>query len=443
MKKLIAVGLVFNIASAFAEPTVDRVVVRQQWPWTPKVKVEYVLKDADAPVDVNVEVFDGETAYPEEAVRNATTGRRHYLTSGVYSIEVDPGVLETGRDSIPGFRVRLTVTAAAPGGDDKLYRIYDIEKGTCTEVSRADLLDGFYGAYETDYGKIGQGFATSLTNVMVWTGVTNYPGAKSTKIVMRRIPAGTFTMGSPASEKSYDRETPQHQVTISKDFWISVFPITRGQVLAIGSPDNASIKQNLAGEDSLFIPENKAPYQKLRGWERDNWPNADFATAHYISHTGCLLYLLRKKFAWNPTFDMLTEAQWEYACRAGTTTAYYSGKTGASTANLSELAYFGKSPDITKLPEVGSFKPNAWGLYDMLGSLWESVIDRYDGTSYSADPVTDPKGLPASSNVGTCCKRGGSFRDNENTCRCSYRSGVAEVTSINENDGMRIGLFEE
>src|SRR5262249_11901932 len=113
-------------------------------------------------------------------------------------------------------------------------------------------------------------------------------------------------------------------------------------------------------------------------------------------------------------YRLPTEAEWEYACRAGTTTAFHTGNSLSSTQ-----ANFGKGLDSRGRPcKVGSYKPNAWGLYDMHGNVWEVCSDRFSKDYYETRPKKDPKG-PAEGKSRVV--RGGGWNEGASFCRASSR----------------------
>ena len=231
---------------------IQQVIVRQQWPWSTDIKVEYKLAEVTAPVDISVKAYNGnvELPLPGEAI----TGDLYGISeSGIGQFVIDP-VKAFGNEkvAIADFRVELEVTDSPANMLEALYKIYDLEGGGCTDVTRADLLNGKYGTIETNYAALGKSFlstsnyTTPVTDVLIWTGVTNSEEYVTTKLVMRKIPAAgqTFTIGSPTTEigrKNTDkskvdgvvstisgRET-QHSVTLTKDFYLGVFEVTQYQ----------------------------------------------------------------------------------------------------------------------------------------------------------------------------------------------------------------------
>ncbi|MGI5923697.1 MAG: formylglycine-generating enzyme family protein [Lentisphaeria bacterium] len=254
---------------------------------------------------------------------------------------------------------------------------------------------------------------------------------KTTKLVLRKIPAGTFTMGSPVGEVGrWDGTETQHQVTLTKNFYVGVFEVTQKQWnLVMGTWP--SYFKNLDCRDSR--PVEQISYNDIRGsnagsgWPAHNAVDADSFIGRLRAKTGLV-------------FDLPTEAQREYACRAGTTAALYSGKeltNKATCPNVAELArYKGNSGVIEENSDtsvgsakVGSYLPNQWGLYDMYGNVSEWCLDWWDAKDYSTQAVTDPKGdVPVEGKTYKHIQRGGSWGHAADNCRSARRSwaGPAE-----------------
>ena len=222
------------------------------------------------------------------------------------------------------------------------------------------------------------------------------------------IPAGKFTMGSPDSEanRSAD-EGPQHEVTISKPFYMGVHEVTQEQY------------QQVMGTNPSFFKGAANPV------ERVSWDDAMEFCRKLSEKTG------RK-------VTLPTEAQWEYACRAGTTTAFNTGdelKASQANADFTAAANPGpwekalawvrkvlrikaKTVGAETLP-VGGFPPNGFGLYDMHGNIWEWCADWYGEGYYANANNTDPTG-PASGSMRVL--RGGGWSDHPSICRSAFRN---------------------
>jgi len=207
------------------------------------------------------------------------------------------------------------------------------------------------------------------------------------KLVLIR--PGTFVMGSPGSEQGHKAdEGPQHQVTISKPFYMGVTEVTQAQYEAVMGTNHSQFKG----------PTNPA--------ENVSWEDAVDFCRKLSEKTG-------------KTVRLPTEAEWEYACRAGSKTRF---SFGDSESVLGNYAWY-KSNSGNNTHPVGQKKPNPWGLYDMLGNVAEWCADRCG--SYSGESSTDPQG-PGSG--GPRVARGGSWgNDDTNSFRCAFRLSIAPV----------------
>ena len=217
---------------------------------------------------------------------------------------------------------------------------------------------------------------------------------KTTKLVLRRIPAGTFIMGS-------DQANESRRVTLTKPFYMGVFEVTQRQwELVMGSCPGSSPSSSSGRGDAY--PAYSVTYYEIRGSSSGaRWPASAAVDA------SSFLGRLRAKTGLE--FDLPTEAQWEYACRAGTTTKYYWGD-----AMDDAYAWYWDNSDSTTHP-VGTRLPNAWWLYDMSGNVWEWCRDRYGTLAYGADPVGSASGSYR-------VLRGGSWSYDSDGCASSSRS---------------------
>ena len=237
------------------------------------------------------------------------------------------------------------------------------------------------------------------------------------------VPSGTFLMGSPESELGRSNDETQHQVTISKPFFIEVTPVTRRQWKNMGG----SI-QSLSDEGELgSVPAGKIRY-----------------TYGSASNTRCdtILARLNAKTGFSG-FALPTEAQWEYACRADTQSAFNDGSpcdpgetssSYATSASLADLAWYqGNAGTSQPMQPVATKKPNAWGLYDFHGNCWEFCRDKL--RTYPSTAEADPCGeIPV---VGdTCVIRGGSKDTPASGCRSARRnvSGAIGATGSSATD---------
>ncbi len=238
-------------------------------------------------------------------------------------------------------------------------------------------------------------FMVEIAEGLIWEAKNGRP-----RMEWAAIPAGTFTMGSPEHEEGrFDDEGPQHSVSLS-GFKMSKHEVTFAQYDAFCEATN------------LQKPSDE-------GWGRGNRPviNVDWndATA-FAQWMGCRLP---------------TEAEWEYACRAGSTTPYHTGSSlNSSQANFNSNDF---NSNVRQTKPVGSYAPNAWGLYDMHGNVWEWCSD-WSG-SYSAGAQTNPKG-PSSGSLRVL--RGGSWYFNGRVCRSASRYNIFIPSSRNLFIGFRL-----
>ena len=443
------IALIASLAASAAmqAAVVDQVIVRQQWPWSTNVKIEYKLSGVTSPVDLSVAAYDGSTELDSAAVAASITGDRFGIRkSGVGYLILDPiKLFGTSQISIADFKVSLEVVDSAANIDEVLYKIFDLTNNcACTDVRRVDLLNGKYGAVETDFGKIGEGFNTSLDDVIIWTGVTNDVAYKTTHLVMRKIPAKgkSFTMG--LSDKMYYKDkSPEtqiaHNVSFTNDYYAGVFELTYGQATNLVHMGSAVTSINMwftNKTDNALRPLNSQILALRSQNDIKKWPN------NGRTETDNARFIKKLRDATGLMFDLPTEAIWEYACRAGTDTDYNCGvqinnKNSTQIQELvsrctsnSSMTYQNVNAGVDKnllsdvaTAIVGSYAPNAWGLYDMHGNLNEACLDIYtaDISSYTGD---DPWGYnPGVDSTADRVARGGSFQFGgqytTSTCRSS------------------------
>jgi formylglycine-generating enzyme required for sulfatase activity len=219
------------------------------------------------------------------------------------------------------------------------------------------------------------------------------------------VPAGSFMMGSPASEAGrLDDEGPQHRVTVAKPFAVGKFEVTVAEWDAC-----------VAGGGCNHKPSDQ-------GWGRGRRPVINVS---WQDAKGYVAWLSRKT---GRTYRLLSEAEWEYAARAGTTTPFSTGATIST-----DQANFGGNGGSAK--EVGSFKANAFGLHDMHGNVWEWVEDCWNG-SYSGAP-TDGS-VWTSGDCTSRVLRGGSWYGNPRLLRSANRDRFT-TDFRNYGFGFRVG----
>ena len=234
------------------------------------------------------------------------------------------------------------------------------------------------------------------------------------------IPPGEFMMGSPSDElgRYYD-EGLQHRVRITRPFYMGVTEVTNGQYQQFlkdsrydGSRGSGGYYlRHLQGQSNMPTGDN---YPVVWG----NWGNAQAFCWWLSEKTGSSVRLP-------------TEAEWEYACRAVSTTAFCFGD---SPAELGDYAWYTDNAGAKTHP-VGQKKPNAWGLYDMHGNVWECCQDWYAEDYYSNSPISGPTG-PESGEARVL--RGGSWYHNPTHARSANRSSNEPTRSYSDHIGFRV-----
>jgi formylglycine-generating enzyme required for sulfatase activity len=232
---------------------------------------------------------------------------------------------------------------------------------------------------------------------------------------MALIPAGTFMQGSNASSwPPYQNDPstqPVHQVTISYCFWMGATEVTQAQYSA------------LMGTNASWFPGPDRPV------ERVTWFNAQAYCAALTAQQSAL-----SSVPPGYQYRLPTEAEWEYACRAGTTTEFNVGTSlFCYQAKFSFSNHSGSSCNSSATDPVASYAPNAWGLYDMHGNVWEWCLDSYAG--YSPGVVTDPFVTGGPERV----RRGGGWVMASADCRSAIRNGI-DPGFANNDTGFRVVL---
>jgi uncharacterized protein (TIGR02996 family) len=227
------------------------------------------------------------------------------------------------------------------------------------------------------------------------------------------IPPGRFRMGSPFEEhEGYNNdEGPLHEVEITRPFYLGVFPATQGQWLGVMG-DNPSHfcatgggKQEVAGMDTSDFPVEWVSWEEAQAFLENLAALPD-----------------EKGKGWE--YRLPSEAEWEYACRGGasSSTPFCFGRSLASAqANFNGAYPYGgaeEGPSLGRTSPAGSYRPNAWGLFDLHGNVWEWCEDWYAEDYYGQSPAQDPLGPSHGSDRVV---RGGSWNDYGRGCRAAYR----------------------
>lgn len=405
MKKTITFCSVgFAVASiCMAAPHIDPAsVTMHQDSATRKVLVSYELQGEPAIVTVDFELKNDNAEWKSlgDKVKHVVGDVNRKVGVGKHSLTWIARK-DWPNQEIADERVRAVVTAWATNCPPN-YMVLDLETNAQLFYPTAEALP---------YG---------LSNAIY----------RTSKLVMRKIPAAgaTWVMGQPTNNSvevtlckwSEPPDERPHWVSFSSDYYMAIYPMTQGQ------------NKKLTGNDSSKDHHPEKPvdgisYKALRGGAPDvDWPTTD------SSVVGGALATMRSKTG--IMFDIPTEAEWEFACRAGTQTAFYMGVDATATSDncgvtdLGEYAWFKGNCEreavkdggayMNGLQIVGQKKPNAWGLYDMMGNVTEWCRDWAGSYDLSVQPILDPTGpISGTSRI----KRGGHWGSIGAYCRSSTR----------------------
>jgi formylglycine-generating enzyme required for sulfatase activity len=298
--------------------------------------------------------------------------------------------------------------------------------------------------------------------------------AEGVELELMEIPGGTFTMGTEDEEierlvkkfgwDGYRRERPRHRVTVSS-FYMGRYPITQAQWKAVASRTDLKVELDLNPDPSYFKDPPKPPLESeasdsppFEGGARGGSPTRWDRPVERVSWYDAIEFCARLSKLTGKEYRLPSEAEWEYACRAGTTTPFHFGETITG-----ELANYNASRTYADEPKgeyrqqttpVGQFPPNAFGLYDMHGNVWEWCLDPWH-ENYQGKPPRDGSVWDKNNNdnryqsllISTkklltdkrdCVVRGGSWFDNPVFCRSAYRYNDARRDYRYDGFGFRV-----
>ena len=230
---------------------------------------------------------------------------------------------------------------------------------------------------------------------------------KTTQMVFRKIPAGSFSMGSASGQP----DETQHAVTLTKDFYLGIFEVTQKQWEEVRGTTPSFF-------DGDTLPVERVYYSDIRGNNLGNgWP------ANSLVDGDSFMGRLRSKDSAVGAADLPTEAQWEYACRAGT--------TGDYAGVLNDLAWYAANNTPNSTKAVGSKQPNPWGLHDMHGNVWEICLDWYTFSLGSVEQ-TDPPGTGGVDPVSPPLRvmRGGAYNQTADYLRSAVRWNIVATNQL-------------
>jgi formylglycine-generating enzyme required for sulfatase activity/tRNA A-37 threonylcarbamoyl transferase component Bud32 len=247
--------------------------------------------------------------------------------------------------------------------------------------------------------------------------VTNSIGMK---LVL--VPAGTFIMGSSDTETGHEPAEKEHEVSISRPFYMGTTEVTVANYRAFVRATNARSDAEKDGKGAISGYGAGLMDPKCT-WRNPGWPQGDDHPVTCLSWNDAVEFCRWLSKKEGQTYRLPTEAEWEYACRAGAQTPFHYGKgLGSDQANFNGVPYGGApaGPAFNKAVPVKSYRPNDFGLFDMHGNVWEWCGDFFDPSYYGRSPKSDPTGPEAGQER---LIRGGSWGDEARGCRAAIRRG--------------------
>ena len=279
-------------------------------------------------------------------------------------------------------------------------------------------------------GRAGRVTLLDRATVSKPTTLTNSIGMK-----LKLIPAGDFLMGSaPSDKEAFDDEKPWHWARITQPFYLGIHEVTRGQFRRFVDDVAYQTEAEKDGKGGWGTnAEGKSEQKPEYNWQRPGFEQTDEHPVVNVSWNDAQAFIAWLNRKESKTYRLPTEAEWEYACRAGTKTRYVHGDDPeglAAVGNVADGTAKEKYSSWTTIAArdgyihtapVGRFQPNAWGLYDMHGNVWEWCSDWYEKDYYQHPTLEDPQGGPSAA-----CRvyRGGSWDYLPRSVRSADRNGL-------------------
>ena len=403
-----------------------------------------IIELIDLPADAEVLVDGGKVSLKwsgegKPAVVEVTAGR--------HRVKVKKDGLETSGEEVSvraggqvEFTVRLLPLSGSPpetgevadrraDSADRKDRHAESGAGAGSDEARSASNDGHPTALKAPFDA-----ATAKKAQTAWADHLKTPVESTNSVEMKLvlIPPGEFLMGSPGDDKdATDEEKPQHRVRIERPFYAGATEVTRSQFRRFVEEKGYKTEVEKDGKGGWSWDAAKQWVQDPRfTWRTPGFDQTEDHPVVIVTSNDASAFcdwLSRRE---GRTYRLLTEAEWEYACRAGTTTRF---SFGDDESALEQYAWCAANSGNHTHP-VAQKKPNAFGLYDMHGNVWERCSDGYDAAYYRRSPEVDPPGSPQAAQRVT---RGGGWFDHPRYRRSACR-GSNPPGSQNFNMGFRV-----
>ena len=427
---LALVGAALMTAGAFAdEPTVTLMRFQQRYPWNGLVDIDYTVanvpegREGDYFVKFTVSNNVAKTSFViDNMVDDSTLA---IASNGTYRVTWRSGAMPVEKFLSKDVTVRADLVFD-PGcnGARTPYRMF--------KYLTIDLTEG---PTATSYPVTTEYFTDQDTA----NAKFNTAEYKKDKLVLRRVLRGQFKMGSPVGEygrysQTYMNCETEHEVRLTQDFLLGIFEVTQAQYYRVMGANPSSKNNNNDG----LCPVETVSYQTIRGSSAGCQVPPTFGNVDPDSFMGKLSARTGLQF------DLPTEAQWEYACRAGTTTMTYAGNfTTIPNEVVNSIAWYVSNSGKTT-HEAGGKLPNGWGFYDMIGNVWELARDRVmavrnDNFGYPVTETNIPLQIDPLRDVNANIDaRGGSWGDDGSSVRAACRNGNDGVANAHSGCGFRL-----
>jgi formylglycine-generating enzyme required for sulfatase activity len=251
------------------------------------------------------------------------------------------------------------------------------------------------------------------------------------------IPPGKFLMGSPENElgrQEDGREGPQHEVTLTRPVYMGTHTVTVGQFRAFVRATGHKTEAETSGRGALVRgKDGKSAYDPKANWQNPGYEQAEQHPVVCVSWNDAQAFCRWPSKKEGTTYTLPTEGQWEYSCRAGSRTRFFSGD---AAKDVGEYAWFNMNSERHAHP-VGQKQPNAWGLYDMTRNVQQFCQDFYDKDYYRSSPAKDPDG-PGAGPMRVV--RGGYGSSDVKRSRSAYRHSFLSSTPL-DYVGFRVVLM--